>query len=293
MVPTHRPEPGFLSRQVTRARRFYFGLEPDRGEGALEVAGGGWELVARDYTIHRATFPWLSIEFVAGGSGRLTIGGVSHALQRSTVFSYGPGVPHRIETDPDQPLSKHYLNFRGREAEDLLATLGLAPGCCRPFANADEIEDGIEALIDEGAADQPQAPAIAGLQLRILFLKMTGSGPAVNDAETSARHTLRRCVAYIDRHFLELRTIEEAAAACHVSVGHLTRAFARFGQGSPYRYLTRKKMVHAARLLDSGSFLVGEVADRLGLDPFQFSRVFKRIHGISPSEFKNRHGNTR
>lgn len=293
MPPLQGPEPGFLSRQVTRSRRFYFGLEPDRGEGALEVAGGGWELVARDYTIQRATFPWLSIEFVAGGSGRLTIRGVSHSLQRGTVFAYGPGVPHRIETDPDAPLSKHYLNFRGREAEDLLATLGLAPGSCRPFDNADEIEEGIEVLIDEGAADRPQAPAIAALKLRILFLKLSECVHAGNDLETSARHTLRRCVAHIDRHFLELRTVEEAAAACHVSVGHLTRAFARFGQGSPYRYLTRKKMVHAARLLDSGSFLVREVADRLGLDPFQFSRVFKRVHGISPSEFKDRHGTPR
>ncbi len=80
------------------------------------------------------------------------------------------------------------------------------------------------------------------------------------------------------------------AAACHVSVGHLTRSFLRFGYGSPYRYLTRKKMLHAAALLDSGVLLVREVANRLGLDPFQFSRVFKRVHGISPSDFVRRHG---
>ncbi len=94
----------------------------------------------------------------------------------------------------------------------------------------------------------------------------------------------------MDRNFLEVRTIKEVAAACHVSVGHLTRSFLRFGYGSPYRYLTRKKMLHAAALLDSGVLLVREVANRLGLDPFQFSRVFKRVHGISPSDFVRRHG---
>ena len=252
------------------------------------MVGGGWELVAKDYGINRDTFPWLGIEFVAGGGGRLEMNGAAHTLSRGIVFAYGPGVSHRIETDPDNVLSKYYLNFSGREAADLMTSVGLGAGACRMMANADELEEGMEALIDEGAASRPQAPAIVALQLRILFLKMTEKAEA--PAERRSRQMLRRCLDYIDRHFLEARTIEEVAQACHVSVGHLTRSFARFGYGSPYRYLTRRKMLHAAALLDSGQPLVREVADRLGMDPFQFSRVFKRVHGISPSDFVRRHG---
>ncbi|MBC8011929.1 MAG: helix-turn-helix transcriptional regulator [Burkholderiales bacterium] len=283
-------EPGFISRQVSRARRFYFGHATHAAKGALEVAGGGWERVAKHYTINRATFPWLAIEFVAGGSGRLIMRGVSHDLKRGVVFAYGPGVEHRIETDAKELLSKHYLNFSGREAADLMSAIGLEPGACRVLGNADEVEEGFEALIDEGAADRQQAPAIAALQLRILFLKMADAKDATEPGELRARQMLRRCLAHIDAHFLEVRTIQEVAQACHVSVGHLTRSFMRFGYGSPYRYLTRKKMLHAAALLDSGTMLAREVADRLALDPFQFSRVFKRVHGISPSDFVRRHG---
>ena len=78
-----------------------------------------------------------------------------------------------------------------------------------------------------------------------------------------------------------------------VLLGQSHEVFARHGYGSPYRYLTRRKMLHAAALLDSGVLLVREVADRLGLDAFQFSRVFKRVHGISPSDFVRRHGAVR
>ena len=283
-------EPGFISRQVSRSRRFYFGQAPDTSKGVLEVAGGGWELVAKDYTINRATFPWLGIEFVAGGSGRLLMRGAELELRRGVIFAYGPNVAHQIETDPNELLSKHYLNFSGREAADLMSAVALEPGSCRMLGNADEIEDGFEALIDEGAADRPQAQAIAALQLRILFMKMARVENEAQPAELRSRQTLRRCLAHIDQRFLEVRTIQEVSEACHVSIGHLTRSFMRFGYGSPYRYLTRKKMLHAAALLDSGTMLVREVADRLGLDPFQFSRVFKRVHGISPSEFVRRHG---
>lgn len=283
-------EPGYISRQVSRGRWFYFGRSPDAAKGGLDVAGGGWELVTKDYTISRDTFPWLSLEFVAGGRGWLHVRGGTHVLQRGVVFAYGPGVAHRIKTDPDALLSKHYINFFGHEAANLMSAVALAPGSCRTLCNADEIESEFEALIGEGSAERPQAQAVVALRLRILFLKIAGATEVGAPAEMRVRQTLQRCVTYIDQNFLEVRTIQEVAVACHVSIGHLTRSFLRFGYGSPYRYLTRKKMLHAAALLDSGMLLVREVADRLGMDPFQFSRVFKRVHGISPSDFVKRHG---
>ena len=291
MKPSSSPsELDFVSRQVTRARRFYFGRGVSVADGELEVVGGGWELTAKDYLINRGSFPWLGVELVAGGRGVLRMGGEVHELRRGVLFAYGPGVPHRIETDPGDLLSKYYLNFRGREAADRLSAVELDPGRCRMMGNADELEELFEGLIDEGAAPRPQAPEIVALQLRILFLKMASGGEAEDPAARRARRTLRRCLAHMDQHFLDVRTVREVAEACHVSVGHLTRSFLRFGYGSPYRYLSRRKMMHAAALLDSGGLLVREVADRLGLDPFQFSRVFKRVHGISPSDFVRRHG---
>lgn len=283
-------DPGFVSRQVTQARRFYFGRIEGPTGGGLQVAGGGWELAAEDYLINRDTFPWLSIEFVAGGRGRLAMEAAGYDLRRGVVFAYGPGVPHRIETSAGAPLSKYFLNFSGREAADLLAAAMLEPGTCKTLGNPDEIEAAFEAMVVEGVADRPQAAAVAAYQLRILFLKMTDAEDADEPTDRRARQTFNRCVDYMDENFLEIRTVEDVAAACHLSVGHLTRLFTRFGYGAPYRYLTRKKMLHAAALLDSGALLVGEVADKLGVDPFQFSRVFKRVHGISPSDFARRHG---
>ncbi len=49
-------------------------------------------------------------------------------------------------------------------------------------------------------------------------------------------------------------------------------------------------MQHAAALLDGGQMIVREVAEQLGLDGFHFSRVFKRVHGVSPAEFLRRRG---
>jgi len=282
-------EPTYISRQVEEARRFYFGQEVTPADD-LVVICGGWERVSRDYTIQRDTFPWLCLEFVAGGRGVLRMGKEVRRLERGWVFAYGPEVPHRIETDADALLSKYYLNVTGREAADLLSAVMMGPGSCRRAGNAGELEEALAMMIADGGRDRPQAPLIAALQLRAFLLKLSGDGLIEGDADRRAQQTLRRGLDYIDQNFLETATVEQVAAACHVSPSHLTRIFIRFGYGPPHRYLTRKKMVHAAVLLDSGRLLVREVAERLRLDAFQFSRVFKRVHGISPSDFVKRHG---
>ncbi|WP_221029604.1 AraC family transcriptional regulator [Actomonas aquatica] len=282
-------QPPYISHQVQAAKRFYLGTAVG-STSELHASCGGWERTAADYTIRRDTFPWLGIEFVAGGRGTLWFGRRSYPLSRGCLFSYGPGVAHRIESDSRALLSKYYINFGGQQAANLMSAAQMDPGSFRVVDNSEEIESALDLLIAEGGRSRPQAPQIASLQLHILLLKLGQGGANDPRSDRRAQQTLRKCLDYIDRHFLAVATAEQIAAACHVSPSHMTRLFGRFGYVSPYDYLVRKKMVHAAELFDSGYLLVREVAERFGMDSFQFSRVFKRVHGLSPSQFLRRHG---
>jgi len=282
-------EPSYISRQVVDARRFYLGSGGPAPAG-LAVICGGWERVAADYVVHRATFPWLAIEFVMAGRGRLTLRGRSYELGRGSLFTYGPGVPHRIESDARNLLSKYYVNFRGRQAADLLAAAAMNPGSHCVRADATELASLFEMLVNDGMRHRPQTEMIASLQLQLLLLKSGRTTEADRTADRGARQTLQNCLNFIDRNFLEVSTAEEVASACRVTPVHLARLFKRFGHASPYGHLVRAKMIHAATLFDSGRLLVHEVAGRLGMDPFHFSRVFKRVHGVSPAAFIRRHG---
>ena len=102
---------------------------------------------------------------------------------------------------------------------------------------------------------------------------------------SSARRTFQRCREYVETHFLNLRTVEEAAVACGVSLPYFSRIFRRFTGQAAYPFLMRLKMGQAAALLEHHGFNVSETADALGLDPFHFSRAFKRVHGRAPSSF--------
>jgi AraC-like DNA-binding protein len=280
--------PSFVSRQVTEARRFYLDLNPPAGHG-LTVVCGGWESCAPDFRVERADFPFLCVEFVAKGSGTLLLAGKEWPLGRGTVFSYGPGCGHRIESDAADPLEKYFLDFSGRLGRDLLRAAGLAPGSCRGAGDPDEVERAFEQVIEAGNRSGPQAGRIAALQAEILLLTLAESMVAGGGRDQSYQ-TFLKCRGCIEERFLEFATAAEVAAACHVSPAYLSRLFALHGHETPYHALLRCRMRHAAALLDGGRMIVREVAEQLGLDAFHFSRVFKRVHGVSPAEFLRRRG---
>lgn len=282
-----RPEvPAFVSRQVMEAERFYLDLNEVPGR-SLSVACGGWERCTPDYQVERQDFPFYGVELVTGGKGRLELQGKDYPLKRGTVFTYGPGVPHRITTDKIQRLEKSYVDFSGDGGLDLLRGSGLLPGTCRVLGEVEQAESTMAELIRAAGLSRPHTQRIGGLMLEVLMLQIADA-TAFEQGQEQSHQNFLKCRRWIDEHFLETSTAEEVAAACHLHPAYLTRLFTRYGNEAPYRYLMRRKMMYAANLLEVGGRIVREVAEQLGMDAFHFSRVFKRVHGVPPSDFARR-----
>lgn len=283
------PEPAFISNQVTKARRFYreVGARPP---SALSVACGGWEQCTPDYHLKRDDFPYWSVEFVAGGEGTLQLAGEKHRLERGAVFAYGPGVAHEIQTDPAAPLRKYFVDFCGKAAAARLRQAGLVAGTCRRLAKDDEVRLAFDQLIADGLKTTLRSDRLAALRLETLLeLIADGSAPAEKRA-WRAFQTYQRCRDLLEARAGGLGTAEEVAAAGHVTPSHLSRLFMRFCGQPPYQVLMRIRMNQAAARLEESGKLVREVGEEFGMDPYHFSRVFKRIHGLSPESFLKSRG---
>lgn len=278
-------QPGFFSAQISEAKRFYFDLQPARST-PLAVVCGGCEHCTADFAIHRQSFPYWSVEFVAQGQGRLMLGGRPHALVPGTVFAYGPGVAQHIAADPQHPMVKYFVDFTGRQAATLLAHHGLRPGSVLQTSAPSVILAVFDDLIRSGVRITPFTARILTLQVELLLVRLAETRMPAGAAATQAFATYQRCRRLIEQKYLTLRTAEEVAAACHVQPAYLSRLFQRFDHHSPYRYLLRLKMDHAADRLVNSGLLVKQAADELGFaNAYHFSRAFKKVHGLSPAKF--------
>jgi len=278
--------PAFFSPDVSTARRFYLNLNPPKHE-KLSVVCGGFEHCTGDYAIHRASFPFYSIEYVARGSGELKLKGCTYSLQPGRVFSYGPGVAHDIAAHRTEPLVKYFVDFAGPQAPALLRSCGLAAGHVAQIFPPHVLSPLFEELIQGGLTTSRANPVLCARILECLVLKIAGATATLEDTQTLAFDTYVQCRRHIEEHFPRLQSMHQIAEECHVNKAYLCRLFRRHDCQSPYQYLLRLKMNHAADHLQQPGILVKQAAQRVGFeDPFHFSRVFRRVLGVSPSTFQ-------
>ena len=83
-------------------------------------------------------------------------------------------------------------------------------------------------------------------------------------------------------------TLEELAAAVHLSPFHFARSFKHSVGMPPHRFQISLRIGAACRLLTETTLNVTEVAARVGYeDPGYFARLFARTTGLSPSRFRH------
>jgi AraC-like DNA-binding protein len=281
-------KPGFLSRQVTEARRYFLNLSPRRPR-AIEVVCGGVERCRGDYVMERKDFPYLAVEFVAEGLGTLRLAGRDSELRPGMAFAYGPGVPHAIRNKAHSPMLKYYVDFVGQAAERLLRRSPLGRWEVAQVAAPHEIIEILESLQRNGAAQTRHSAEVCAHLVALLILKISEQTIPFGLEATRAFPVFQRAKQYMERNFLEVKTAEAVAAACHLNVSYLCRLFQRFHHHSPYRFLMRLKMNKAAGLLLDTGRQVKEVASDLDFpDPYTFSRAFKHVYGLSPEAFLKR-----
>jgi AraC-like DNA-binding protein len=120
----------------------------------------------------------------------------------------------------------------------------------------------------------------------ILLLERAREDLRTEAHNSRAEQKYDECRRYLTDNYLRIRSLSDAAHACGLSAVHLSRLFRRFASESPHVFLSRMKMNHAAELIARNNLSVKSAAAEVGFeDPYHFSRVFKRVHGVAPSRF--------
>jgi len=273
-----------LSQQVSGARYFFLNLAPARGE-PLALTLGGRETCNPDYAIDRGVYPYLGIEYVAEGRGWLKLDGRRHALAPGALFCYGQATRCEMGTDPQHPMVKYFLCVAGKEAGRRMRRAGLPPGRVRRLVAHGEVRSVWEDIIRDGQHAGGLAREICAALLQVLLLKVEqGVGRRAPGADPT-KDSFLRCKALIDAQADKLASLGELASQAGVEASSICRLFRRYQGTSPYQYLLRRKMNLAAEFLVESGGLVKEAALRVGFaDPYHFSRCFKSVHGVAPSD---------
>ena len=139
--------------------------------------------------------------------------------------------------------------------------------------------------------EEPQPLYLEGWAMQVLA-QVRRAGQAVQSGSPRrmsglAPWQLRRAKEMLLADISENLPLTSVAAACRLSVSHFSRAF-RISTGTPpHQWLTAARVNNARDLLGQSETSLAEVATMCGFaDQSHFSRLFARVHGMSPGKWR-------
>lgn len=238
-------------------------------------------------------------------------------LQPGDLFLARPGVLHEIISERDPPIQLVFFNLGVIEFQtDDTSVEGrllkrFLTGNLIHSRGGDVVEQQLRTLarsLEERAADQDLAlelgvRALVGEVMRRMsspgaaaaIAEPSGTAPAADAVPLSKidprgpNRALEQALRFLDDNLARPIACGELARQAGVSERSLRRLFEEHLQTTPGQEFLTRRMRWAAHLLNDPKRSIHAVGAEIGIaDPSQFSRDFRRVLGLTPTQYRQK-----
>ncbi|QIL40516.1 AraC family transcriptional regulator [Pedobacter sp. HDW13] len=209
-------------------------------------------------------------------------------LKSNQFMLLPPNEFYSYEVDEQYPGEIYCLHFNGNMINELNVAFGL-----NKFASPTELHfDGLiidswneifNSLSKELSAENIAYANLCLYRFISFFLFSNQKQKPVLEREDQ----LEQSISYMKANLHKRLCVDEIAETFRYSPSHYSVLFKQKTGLSPIEYFIRIKIKHASELLTTSNLIVKEIAGEVGYDdPFYFTRIFKKVTGKTPREYK-------
>lgn len=111
--------------------------------------------------------------------------------------------------------------------------------------------------------------------------------PEAGGRKSSQKYNLQNIKEYLDQNYFQRITLDNLADTFYINKFYLTRIFKEQFGVSISSYLLQLRITHAKQLLRFSDLTIEKIGQECGMkDANYFSRMFKKVEGISPGEYR-------
>ncbi|WP_245459309.1 MULTISPECIES: AraC family transcriptional regulator [unclassified Rhizobium] len=232
----------------------------------------------------RGQTPFTVLQHTISGSGRLRYENRNYRVNSGDTLLVLVPHNHRYWLEKGERWEYFWISMNGEEALRIHRLILSAAGPVLKLqpTTVDHLADCGLRLV-RGATTPASASAIAYEAAMALYDDVFGSHAFAAD-----RSAMQIVIDHIDANLDKPLPVDELAKVSGLSRAHFSRVFAESEGLSPAEFVLQQRMQRAAKLLTKAAFIpVKEVAIMSGFDDANyFSKVFRRIYGINPTEFR-------
>lgn len=236
---------------------------------------------------------------ITGGKGYITLKNKCYSAKEGMLFYFKPGLEHSIETDDKYPLnflSVHFsyvhVIFEDNKWDLKIESKPLKLHSMQYLTDYYLILENFKKLVQTWFIKLPNYEFIAKAQLQELIFEIyknvkrqTGNYSTTLKVET--------IIKYMHENINSTIKLDDISNLTALSNTYVSKIFKEVTGYSIIKFFNKMKIDKAKEIISLGDKRVNEVSQILGFkDEFYFSRLFKKIEGISPKDFynKNVHG---
>ena len=113
--------------------------------------------------------------------------------------------------------------------------------------------------------------------------------PGERKGGRDTRERMRGLLDFIEEHYGEKITVQEAAERCYYSRSHFMKYFRQYMGVSFVEYLNSYRLFQAEGLLRTTDQPVTRIAQRCGFDNLSyFNRLFRRMYQMTPVQYRTK-----
>lgn len=234
----------------------------------------GWENCAPGHCYGPAARSYLLLHYVRSGKGVFEREGRSHPVKKGEMFIIHPGEVTTYRADPNEPWQYSWLGF------DAAITL---PACLeQSVIRADGCEHIFRSLLHPQAGERSNELYVCGKIYELLSIL----GQRQQTTPSQARRYVNKAKNYMHSSYMEHISVEQMARQLGLDRSYFCRIFKVIEGVPPASYLVALRLERAAELIAERDYSPAEAAAGCGYtDTVNFSRMFKRHFGVSPSRY--------
>lgn len=229
--------------------------------------------------------------YCTDGKGWYRVHGEVHPVHANQYFILPAGVPHSYGADEDTPWTIYWIHFKGAlapsYARNAAQPMDIRPEAHSRISHRINLFEEMFNTLKNGYNNENLHYAssifhyyLGSLRYLQQYRNAGTDGQDENDVAEAAIHYMKE---NLEKHL----TLAEIAAHIGYSPSHFSMLFKRKTGHAPLSYFNLLKIQQACFLLNSTDMRINQICYKVGIDDtYYFSRLFSKIMGLSPKEFR-------
>ncbi len=230
--------------------------------------------------------------YCTAGCGTYTLNRITHTVSENQFFILPAGIPHSYQADANNPWTIYWIHFKGRLSIEYLpeqnAPITIAPESHSRINDRIGMFEEMFLTLKNGLNLDNLRYSSALLHHFLGTLKYMRQFRESNISEIDDSNMVEASIHFMKEHMEKQISLKMLTDYTGYSPSHLSMVFKQKTGQSPLSYFNLLKVQKACFMLDETDMKINQISSKLGLsDPYYFSRMFTKVMGLSPKEYRN------